>query len=342
MKSSSVLLSAVLCAGLAYAQGTPPAPGSATSQSSSTASTATPLKPRGPENVAQQDPNRVVATIDGKQITAKQALDLLKPFSPEQRKQLEANLAVGLQRLYMQQQFAQQAEKLNLDQEPPVREELQNARQQILAQAYMQKLGQGTGGTAGDPKQYYDAHPGDFDTVKLSGIFVTFTAPGTPASTATNGARTEEQAKERANDIEKKIKDGGDFATLARTESDNKQTAASGGNLGTYSTSNPGIPADIKTAIEKLQPGQVSEPIRVSSAYLIIKVDSKSKLTFEQAKPGIVQKLEVDKYKVQVQDPDFFASSSAPASHIPSLQRPATSPAPGQPAPPTTKPPAQR
>jgi parvulin-like peptidyl-prolyl isomerase len=300
------------------------------------------VKPRGPENVAQQDPNRVVAIIDGKQITAKQAVDLLKPFSPEQRKQLEANLTVGLQRLYMQQQFAQQAEKMNLDQQSPVREELQNARQQILAQAYMQKLGEGTGGTAGDPKQYYDTHPAEFDTVKLSGIFVTFTAPGTPASTATNGSRTEEQAKERANEIEKKIKDGGDFATLARTESDNKQTATSGGSLGTYTTSNPGIPPDIKTAIEKLQPGQVSEPIRISSAYLIIKVDSKSKLTFEQAKPGIVQKLEVDKYKVQVQDPDFFASSSAPSSHIPSLQRPATNPGPGQPAQPATKPPAQR
>jgi parvulin-like peptidyl-prolyl isomerase len=342
MKSSRIFLSAVLCAGFAYAQGTSSPTSHGQAQPPSNASNSTQLKPRGPEDIAQQDPNRVVATIDGKQITAKQAMDLLKPFTPDQRKQLEANLTLGLQRVYMQQQFAQQAEKMNLDQQSPFREELQNTRQQILAQAYMQKLGEGASGTAGDAKQYYDTHPAEFDTVKLSGIFVSFTAPGTPSSAASNEARTEEQAKERANDIEKKIKDGGDFATLARTESDNKQTAASGGNLGSYTTSNPGIPPDIKAAIEKLQPGQVSEPIRVSSAYLIIKVDSKNKLSFEQAKPGIVQKLEVEKYKVQVQDPDFFASSSAPSSHIPSLQRPATSPGPGQPAQPATKPPAQR
>lgn len=340
MKSSSIFLSAVLCAGFAYAQGTSPAPATNTGQTQFP-SNSTQLKARGPENVAQQEPNRVVATIDGKQITAKQAMDLLKPYTPEQRKQLEANLALGLQQIYMQQQFAQQAEKMNLDQQSPVREELQTTRQQILAQAYMKKLGEGASGTAGDPKQYYDSHPGEFDTVKLSGIFVTFNAPGTPASAAPNGARTEEQAKERSNDIEKKIKDGGDFATLARTESDNKQNSASGGDLGTYPINNPRIPPDIKAAIEKLQPGQVSEPIRIAGAFLIIKLDARNKLSFEQAKPEIVQKLEVEKYKVQVQDPDFFASSAAPSSHIPSLQRPASGPAPAQPGQPAPKPPAR-
>lgn len=338
MKSSSIFLSVVLCAGFAYAQGTSPAPSPGQAQPPSSSSQ---LKARGPENVAQQDPNRVVATIDGKQITAKQAMDLLKPYTPEQRKQLEANLALGLQQIYMQQQFAQQAEKMNLDQQSPAREELQTTRQQILAQAYMQKLSEGASGTAGDPKQYYDTHPGEFDTVKLSGIFVSFNAPGTPASAAPSGARTEEQAKERANDLEKKIKDGGDFATLARTESDNKQNAATGGDLGTYPINNPRIPPDIKTAIEKLQPGQVSEPIRIAGAFLIIKLDTKNKLSFEQAKPGIVQKLEMEKYKIQVQDPDFFASSGAPSSHIPSLQRPSSGPAPAQPAQPAPKPPAR-
>lgn len=290
--------------------------------------------------MGQQDPNRIVAVIDGKQITARQALDLLKPFPQDQRKQLEANLPLGLQRVYMQQQFAQQAEKMNLEAQSPFKEELQNARQEILAQAYMRKLGEGTGGTAGDPKQYYDAHPADFDNVKLSGIFITFNSPGTPASAAPNGGRTEEEAKVKANEVEKKVKDGGDFATLARTESDNKQTASKGGDLGSYTTGNAQIPPDIRTAIEKLQAGQVSDPIRIPSAYLIIKIDTKQKLPFDAARPGIVQKLEVEKYKIEVKDPDFFASSSAPTLNVPSLQRPA-SPGTVQPAQPAPKPPAQ-
>jgi len=339
MKSSSILLSAVLCSGFAYAQGTAPA----TPTNPPASSNSEQLKARGPESVAHQDPNRVVAVINGKQLTAKQALDLLTPYQPEQRKQLEANLPLGLERVYMQQQFAEQAAKMNLDQQSPYKEELQNARQQILAQAYMRKLGETGAGTAGDPKQYYDAHPADFENVKLSGIFVAFAPPGTPSSSP-NAGRTEEQAKERASDIEKKIKDGGEFATLARTESDNKQSGAKGGDLGSYTTGNPQIPPDIRAAIEKLQPGQVSEPIRIPSAYLIIKVDSKGKVPFDQARAGIVQRLELEKYKIEVKDPDFFASSSASTAHTPSLQRP-TTPAPGQPAQPAqpaAKPPAQR
>src|SRR5438309_358505 len=58
------------------------------------------LKARGPEAVSQQDPNRVVATIGGKQITAKQAMDLLKPIQPQDRKRYESNLGALLQQIY--------------------------------------------------------------------------------------------------------------------------------------------------------------------------------------------------------------------------------------------------
>lgn len=299
----------------------------------------------------------MVATINGKQITAKQAVDLLKPFSAEQRKQLEANLSMAVQQVYMQQQLAEEAANMKLDQQSPYKEELESARQQLLARAYIQKKAESSG-PAGDPQVYYSTHPDDFDSVKLSGIFVGFAPPGTPASSANKQVRTEEQAKQKAFDIEKKLKDGGDFATLARTESDNKQTGATGGELGTYTLGNPQIPADLKTAIEKLQTGQVSEPVRVSSAYIIVKVDSRTKIPFEQSRAQIVQKLENEKdqtvlkeemakYKIQVQDPAFFASSRPPASHVPSLQRP-TAPGPGQPAQPrqpaqpAAKPPASR
>jgi hypothetical protein len=54
-----------------------------------------------------------------------------------------------------------------------------------------------------------------------------------------------------------------------------------------------------------------------------------------------VVKQEIDKYKVQVQDPDFFEASASPAgTSVPSLQRPA--PASTSPSAPTAKPQAQR
>jgi hypothetical protein len=279
--------------------------------------------------VAQQDPSRVVATVGGKQLSAKEALDLLKPIRPEDRKRFEANVAALVQQLYMTEQISDEAAKLKLDQQSPWKEQLQMARANILTQAYLDRESNASTGSASDPKAYYDSHPGEFEQMKLSGILVAFSPPGTPAS-GTAVQRTEAQALEKANDLEKKIKAGGDFSALARTDSDHQQTSVRGGDFGTVPVGDPNLPPAIKTAVTKLQPGQVSEPVRVAGGFFIFKLDSRNTVPFDQAKPTIVQKMqndkaqaalkqEMEKYKIEVKDPDFFNASTA--ANVPSLQR---------------------
>jgi hypothetical protein len=271
----------------------------------------------------------VVAVVNGKQVTAKQALELLKALTPEERKQREGKLSDVLQQLYMQQQLADQAAKMSLDQQPPWKDRLVLARETVLAQAYVTHLREeASKGPAEDPKAYYDSHPDEFDQVKLSGIFVGFNPPGTPAGSGP--AKTEQQAEEKANDLEKKLKAGGDFAALARTDNDNAAVSAKGGDLGTVNMGDTQLPPVIRTAIGKLQPGQFSEPIRVNSAFLILKMDSRQKQPFTDVQSSLAEKLrsekaqsavkaEVDKYKIKVEDQDFF---DAPGSRpLPSLQR---------------------
>src|SRR5947207_13261744 len=106
MKSSLFLL-LFSCTTLGWSQATSPstpanqkpqAPASApANQAPSTAASPGQLKARGPEAVAQQDPKRIVATIEGKQISAQQALDMIKPVRPEDRKRFEGNLSVLVQ-----------------------------------------------------------------------------------------------------------------------------------------------------------------------------------------------------------------------------------------------------
>jgi hypothetical protein len=326
------------------AASTPSAPGQVAPSAPAPAATPTtppPLKPRGPEAVANIDPNRVVAIVDGKQITAKEALDLLKPFPPDQRKQYESNLSNLIQQIYMRVQLADLATKLNLDQQTPWKDQIALSRENVLAQAYLAHVSEDASkGPAEDPKKYYDAHPEEFDQAKLSGIFLNFNPPGTPASASGDQAKTEQSASDKANEVEKKLKAGGDFAALARTESENPTSAAKGGDLGTFAMGDPQLPPAIKTALAKLQPGQYSEPIRVSNSYLILKLDSRKQLTYPEVQNTITQKLktdksqsavkqELDKYKIKVEDPDFFASAGA--RPMPSLQRPVSAPA--QPAP---------
>ena len=304
---------------------TPPAPNASSGE----------LKLRGPEAVAAKDPSKIVGTINGKQITAKQAADLLK-LIPESQRKTAPNLQVLFERLYLVNDLAEQATKEGLDQQSPVKEQIKLDRDNILAQAYMSKMAN-TGGSAGDPKAYYDAHQDEFDVAKLSGIVVAFNPPGTPAA-AGGVNRTEQQAHDKADELERKIKAGADIATLARTESDNQASAAKGGDLGTLSRGSPNIPGDLKTVVfDRLQSGQVSEPVRAANAFYILKLDSRTKETFEQAKPQIEQKMqadknnaavkqELDKYKLTGADPDFFATTTA--SNVPSLAKPPTHPTP--------------
>ena len=287
------------------------------------------LKARGPEATAAKDPEKVVATINGKQITAKQAVDMLK-LIPENQRRTSPSLERILEQLYMISDLANKAQQDHLDQQSPTKEQLEMGRNNILAQAYMTHLTTATSQPAQDPKQYYDAHQDEFDVAKLSGIVIAFNPPGTPTSSSSIN-RTEQEAQQKADDVEKKIKAGADVATLARTESDDQRSAGHGGDMGTLAAGTPNVPADLKNVVfNKLKPGDVSEPIRLPNAFYILKLDSRTKQTFEQAKSEITQKLQaernqtlvkeqVDKYKIQVQDPDFFATTSTSAVKIPSL-----------------------
>lgn len=329
MKSSITLCLFAGAAVLGWSQTAPASQSASPGQSGPSASS---LKVRGPEAIAAKDPSRVVGTINGKQVTAKQAADLLK-LVPENQRKNAPNLQTLFERLYLMNDLAEQAQKEGLDQQSPVKEQLKLDRDNVLAQAYMQKMAK-AGGPATDARTYYTSHQDEFDVAKLSGIVIAFNPPGTPAGSS-GVTRTEQDAQAKADALEKKIKAGTDIATLARTDSDNQQSAAKGGDLGTLSLGSPNVPPDVKTVVfQKLQPGQVSEPIRTQNAFFIIKLDSRNKETFEQARPQIEQKLqadknnaavkqELDKYKITGADPDFFATTTA--SNIPSLARPGSS-----------------
>jgi parvulin-like peptidyl-prolyl isomerase len=307
---------------------------------SQTASQTPAAKPAAPAPSASQDPNRVVATINGQKITAKQVEEMLKPFPPEQRKQIDANLSKFVEQLYTRQQLAEAAQKLNLEQQSPWKEQIELNRRGILANAYVAHLSdQAAKETPEDPQKYYDAHKGEFEFAKLSGIFVGFNPPGTPANNNAANVRTEEAAHEKANELEKKLAAGGDFSALARAESEH-QSASKGGDLGNWPINDPQVklPAEIKTAVAKLQPGQVSEPVKLPGIYLIVKLDSREVTPFDKVKSDIEQKLqnertqnvvkkETEKYAIHVEDQAFFSNggaATASAPKIPSLQRPAT------------------
>lgn len=76
-----------------------------------------------------------------------------------------------------------------------------------------------------------------------------------------------------AKEVEKKLKDGGDFAKLAKEYSTDKASAVNGGELGYFSVGKM-IPA-FTDAAYSLDVGETSEPVKTKEGYHIIKVTDK-------------------------------------------------------------------
>ncbi|MGU3471461.1 peptidylprolyl isomerase [Paenibacillus sp. D51F] len=130
--------------------------------------------------------------------------------------------------------------------------------------------------TDADIQKYYDENKASFATeeqVKASHILV--------------------KTKEEADAIEKQLKDGGDFAAIAKEKSTDTGSAANGGDLG-YFGKGAMVPEFEKAAFD-LKVGEISAPIKSDYGYHIIKViDHKqaSTPTLEEKKAEITETLE--------------------------------------------------
>ncbi len=84
-----------------------------------------------------------------------------------------------------------------------------------------------------------------------------------------------EEARLRLSGILQRIKNGDDFASLARASSDDKAAAAEGGSLGWVS---PGMMVpSFEEEMDKLKPGEISEPFMTKFGWHIVQVLSRRK-----------------------------------------------------------------
>lgn len=102
----------------------------------------------------------------------------------------------------------------------------------------------------------------------------------------------EATAKEKIQSLANRISAGEDFAALAKAESEDSATAASGGDLG---NNEKGIfPEEFETALFDLKKSEVSPVIRTDYGFHLIKlldIETTKAPTFEQAEAGLKARL---------------------------------------------------
>jgi peptidyl-prolyl cis-trans isomerase C len=181
--------------------------------------------------------------------------------------------------------------------------------------------------TEEDAQKYYQENPEKFETPEQVGashilIKPVFTDPNIDPNANPNEAKA--KARAEAEDLLKQIKEGADFAELAKSHSD-CPSAPKGGDLGFFPRGQT-TPAFENTAFE-LGVGQISDVVETEYGYHIIKVtDHKDANTtsFEQAKDDIIKQLIQEKQSEIAED--YIESLKAkanivyPASKEPSSQ----------------------
>jgi len=147
--------------------------------------------------------------------------------------------------------------------------------------------------TEEEARQYYKAHPQEFmkpATVTLREILVSVPTQGTGAQ-ATFNAAIADSAKTKIDAVRARAVAGEDFLKLISEASDSG-TKANNGLIGpvVIGELNPLLAA----AIEKMQPGEITEPLRSRAGYQIFKLESRSAAEpepFEKIRNEIAQKI---------------------------------------------------
>jgi peptidyl-prolyl cis-trans isomerase C len=146
-----------------------------------------------------------------------------------------------------------------------------------------------------DAKAFYNENKEDFnkpEQVKASHILIKVEASATPEQKAA--------AKAKIDGLLKQAKAGGDFAALAKENSDDPGSKATGGDLGFFDR-NTMVKEFADTAFA-LKVGEISSVVETQYGYHIIKVTDRQQgglTTFDKAKADIVKSIQ-DKKKSEL------------------------------------------
>jgi len=193
------------------------------------------------------------------------------------------------------------------------------------------KKGAEIGVSEEEVKKYYEENPTEFEVaeqVQASHILIS-TKPTDPNA---DPNEVKAQAKAKADELLKQLKDGGDFAALAKEHS-SCPSKDRGGDLGQFTRGRMVKP--FEEAAFALKTGELSDVVETQFGYHIIKVTEHtdaSTTSFEDARDGIMEKLARQKrsevmkaYLQSLRDSAkiVFADGSTPQASPPAITAPA-------------------
>lgn len=248
---------------------------SATEEIAQTDSTPAGEKPAAGEDASAEEGtvirpgNPVVAKVGDEDVTRVDVFNFIQTL-PAQTRNLppEQLFPLALEQVVNAKIIGEKAQGAKLDNDEAVKAQLEVAKEQIVRTVYLQKEVE-KGMTEERKKQAYEAYKEGFakvEELKASHILV------------------EDEAL--AKDLIKQIKDGADFAELAKANSTDG-TAENGGELGYFAKAD--VVPEFGAAADALEVDEITaEPVKSQFGYHVIKLEERrmrEPATFEEAMP---------------------------------------------------------
>lgn len=220
--------------------------------------------------------NPVVAKLNNEEITRLDVFNFIQTLGPQtQQMPIDQLFPLALDQVITSEIITDKVKKVDLDNDPAVKAQLEAAKKQIVRGVFMEKEVE-KAMTEDRLKGAYDEYVANFpeiEEIKTRHILV----------------KDEDQAK----DLIKQLNNGADFAELAKEYSIDA-TKDNGGELGYMAKTDQVIPEYLEAAF-KLEPGEMSKkPVKSDFGYHIIEVTDKRMrppATYEQAKPFLAAQL---------------------------------------------------
>jgi peptidyl-prolyl cis-trans isomerase C len=273
---------------------------------------------------------KVVATVAGKDITAADVQKLMSLLNAQEMQTFYQDPQFVLSQYSLFLHLAEEGEKEKLLEKSPYKEQFEVLKSRLLRDAKVNEEGNTFPVSPEMIDTYYKAHSAQYEQAKIKVIYIPFAGTVVPTGTgdaalesaakqaiaAGQSKRPEAEARTLADAIVKQLRDGADFVKLVQQYSEDATSKAAGGDFGFIKTSSE-YPADLKTAVFAMKPGEISEPIRQPSAFYIVRLDEKGPQPVGEIGEAIVTALrnehlnqwmkeQTATYRAVITDPDFF------------------------------------
>jgi parvulin-like peptidyl-prolyl isomerase len=216
----------------------------------------------------------VVGKMGSIEIKTSEMQRLIDAQPPEVRKQITSGLT-ELDRLarseLVRQSLLAEAKSKGWDKKPEVLFMMERTKEDTLLQLYISDVVRAPAGypSEDDVKKAYEANRSAFPVPAQLNLAQIFLAVPENADKQA-AAATQKKAADLAAKARTK---GADFAQLAKENSDHKDTAPKGGDLGWLPETQ--VLPEIRAAAEKMEKGEVSMPIRTATGWHIVKLIDK-------------------------------------------------------------------